>query len=128
MSIKCKGYIYYSDNHCPNWEKMFPDMDALKKFLTVELPYGKEGLELPSWKNGKLDVPGSMSAEIQFRISDSSFSRPAVYKQISLIEENGVILFSSGHFTGGEGHIGKRVADLLKELETFKKSNYNFGD
>lgn len=127
MSISCKGYTYYSDANSPVWEKSFPDLESLKRFLTNELPYGKEGLELPSLKDGKLCVPGSMSAEIRFKVSDS-FNRPAVYTQVSLIKEGDVILFSSGHYTGGEGHIGKRAAVLLDELQAFKESKYNFGD
>jgi len=102
-------------------------MSAAKKFLTEDLPYGKESLKLPDMKEGRLCVPGSMSAELQFKISDSP-NRPAVYRQVSIIEENGVILFSSGSLTDKQGHIGKRVLELFEELKIFKESSYAFGD
>jgi len=60
-------------------------MSAAKKFLTEDLPYGKESLKLPDMKEGRLCVPGSMSAELQFKISDSP-NRPAVYRQVDYLE------------------------------------------
>lgn len=126
--ITIKGEHYYSDNVRPAFERQFSDMEELYQYLSEKLPYGKETLELP-WCNedGTIKAPGSYSALLRFKCKDGGM-RPDTYETISLIEENSSILFSSGAFTGGKGHVGTRVAELFARLESYKKEAYNFGD
>ena len=124
--IIVKGEDYETDYNRPAFKKSFESMEELYAFLTKDLPYGKETLELP-WldKEGNIKVPRSMSAAIRFKIADRRYP---VTECIFQIEENGKILFSDGSLTDGRAQIGSRVRELLVSLERFKKADYDFAD
>ena len=124
--IIVKGEHYETDDNRSAFKKDFNDIDSLFRYLTDDLPYGKDTLQVP-WldADGSIKVPRSMSACIRFKVADRRYP---VDECVFLIEENGKILFSDGTLTGGQAHIGKRAKDLLDKLDAFKKSEYAFGD
>lgn len=124
--IIIKGEDYETDYNRPAFKKSFESIEELYTFLTSDLPYGKETLELP-WldKEGNIKVPRSMSAAIRYKIADRRYP---VTECIFQIEEDGKNLFSDGSLTDGRAHIGSRVRELLVSLERFKKDDYDFAD
>lgn len=134
MSIILKGFMCYPDvyglgEHCPEWEKEFPDMGAVEKFLTVDLPYGKDSLQLPvREKNGKLKIPGSVSAELAFKMfyENRIGRKQAAYVYVYLMMEGARILFSSGRKAScyEYGYVCDEVANLFVNLEKYHAEKY----
>ena len=59
--IIVKGEHYETDDNRSAFKKDFNDIDSLFRYLTDDLPYGKDTLQLP-WldADGSIKVPRSM--------------------------------------------------------------------
>lgn len=125
--ITIRGEHYRTDYDRNSFMRPFDSMESLYKYLSEELPYGKKSLNLPARdEKGNISCPGSFNSCINFLKEDNG--RYPLLECIFLIEENGVILFSSGKLTSSIGHVGKRVSELFSRLEAYQTTEYNFGD
>ena len=137
MSIILKGQYYYNDLCIKPCFIEFRDVQSLRNW-THENCY-KEVLgktEYPyvgRYYNGSQFVLGETKFyELRWNIRAESDINPFMGRDCGMwiwyASENGVIIYSSGRYTDGVKHTGKRIVEILDEIERkATETEFNFG-
>ena len=127
--IKVKGFDYYNDSNMPVFEKEFNNLGHLSAYIQ-ENALGKKKIYMPAHESdGSFNqaysncFSGNIRWIIKRRLDNGDVSR-----HIELITENGKILFSSGTYTDGRGHISNAVKQFIADLEYWISKNYDFAE
>ncbi len=108
------------------FEKKFKDLEQLLSFIKHDA-IGKECIRLPV-----LNDDGTLEQLLGGCYTNSTlyYHGTASPMGIRLItdDDTGKILFSSGYFTDGKGHVSTPMREMLEDLEEWTKEEYEFAD
>lgn len=125
--IKIKGYRHYDDYNEFKYVKEFSSTDDFEKWIQ-DTAINKKRIHLPAQNaNGDFEqqYARSFSSHLSF-IDENRSQLPSVSNHVCLIEKDGAIIFSSGDYTDGKGHISSEMKIILDHLKTYIAADYNF--
>ena len=125
--ITVKGFRYYDDYNRPTYTKEFLSMTEFEKWLQTAAVDKKKIHLPPQDTNGDYDQrwAGSFSGHLSF-VDERRGHLPSVSCHVCTVEKDGMIIFSSGDYTGGKGHISSKMKETLSRLRAYINAEYNF--
>ena len=129
--ITVKGFRYYNDNHCPRIDSRYENLGQLAYHIK-QTALGKSRIKFPAQNSdGTFDqnFAGSFSGHLSYA-DEQRHNDGDISTHIELIQDdsNGKILFSSGSLTDKKGHISTTMNEMLENLKTWAKAEYDFAD
>ncbi len=129
--IIVKGFKYYNDNNMPSFTKQFENVGQLGKFIQ-DNTLGKSRIHFPAHnEDGTFDqeYAGTFSGTLYYD-DERRYNDGDISTHIELITDNdtGKILFSSGSLTDKKGHISTSMKEMLDNLRSWTKEEYDFAD
>ena len=128
--ITIKGFRYYNDSNCPKVEKQFENLGQLSYFIQQNA-LGKKKIHFPAQNddgNFNQDFAGTFSGQLSFD-DEVRYTTANISMHIELVKDSdGKILFSSGTYTDGKGHISTAMKEMLASLKAWSKEEYAFAE
>ena len=119
--IRIKGFRYYNDNYTKPFYKEFESAASFISWVK-DTCQGKSTLQFPAANDdGGADrrFARSFSSHLRFRDETNLVMDDGIMHICTMTGPDG-ILFTSGDYTDGEMHIGKKAKEIFAELAEWK--------